>query len=441
MKRMIKKIRNCKIVMGMILISIFLFWNCQKIEYTSIENPAYLRVFNSLNFPDISGNSLIDTLPYLCMLINPVFDGKGLPVTAEIVGDFLGKRAKYAPPFPQQIGVSTTRENPEYPGKETVLVGPVLNGFDLSSWAQVPAKRHRVVFMYRPKNDVPFFELDSDLRKNIAAITEVNLEAGEVYTLQIIFDDFIKRSKKIILRQETFHKQVFSDSLVYVNFYNYTADNFLEAPISLKFPNGKKKRHLFEEGIESNMDIYLSLMKGLDFIYFNSSYNIPKPSVIIRNAMLPNPSYEWKYFYTLNRNINSNQDNPFVSFPMWVSKNDNGIATDLWQRFYFLQPNLQSKPQNHPFNEYGDWNREFTGGPYIDSKGKFAIINCLLNGPAIFTGKDNEYHLGYNLPNLLINIHSGRDNPKSFTSVNTFEIINGEVYLLSMQRKFAPPIY
>lgn len=99
------------------------------------------------------------------MFINPVVDASGMPVSAEIVGDFLDQRDAYAPPYPSHIGNSTSVNNPEYPGKENVLVGPILNGFDLSSWAQVPSGKVRIMFAYRPKNTVPFFQLESHLKR------------------------------------------------------------------------------------------------------------------------------------------------------------------------------------------------------------------------------------------------------------------------------------
>jgi hypothetical protein len=46
-----------------------------------------------------------------------------------------------------------------------------------------------------------------------------------------------------------------------------------------------------------------------------------------------------------------------------------------------------------------------------------------------------------NMPGLVINIHSGTYNPRSFATVNTIEIINGRAYLTTVQRKYDPPIY
>ena len=107
---------------------------CVKVEYSKINDPAYLRVFNNLNYIQTLG-SKDNKVPFFCMFINPVVDADGMPVSAEIVGDFLDQRDAYAPPYPSHVGSSISVNNPEYPGKENVLVGPILNGFDLSSWA------------------------------------------------------------------------------------------------------------------------------------------------------------------------------------------------------------------------------------------------------------------------------------------------------------------
>ncbi|MCS4226979.1 hypothetical protein [Sphingobacterium sp. BIGb0165] len=419
------------------LLGCWLCYSCQKIEYTEMKDPAYLRVFNSLNLPDLLENTRQDSLPYLCMLVNPVLDAAGNPVSAEIVGDFLKQRELYAPPYPVHIGASTSVDNPEYPGKENVLVGPVLNGFDLSSWAQVPAGKLTFLFMYRPKNSTPFFELAPELRKSKAVAGEFELTSGEVYTLQALYANFSSRSRTLLLRREDFHKQAFSDSLTYVNFYNYSAQGYQEAPASQKLPNGKIKRHLFEGGIKDTMDVYLTLMKGQDFVPYQKG-------IVLRNGEEVAKSYSHQYLYTVRRNIQSAAPAPYVSFPLWVKGDDNGVYTDIWQRFYFISPSLQVTSGNHPFYEYGQLIGDYLhiGGPFIDPKGQFALLNCLLNGPIIYTGRDRyEYHMGENLPNMIINTHSGVDNPKSFPSANTVEVINGQAYLMTMQRKYAPPIY
>lgn len=139
-------------------------YSCQKVDYQVMDNPAYLRVFNSINvLADIANKGVNE--PYLCMLIEPEFDANQVPVGAKIVGDYLRVRDKYAPPYPSELGTSTSVENPEYPGKETVLVAPVMNGFDLSSWAQVPSGKVRIAFYYRPRNERSFFQLEEHLKR------------------------------------------------------------------------------------------------------------------------------------------------------------------------------------------------------------------------------------------------------------------------------------
>ncbi|SEL99489.1 hypothetical protein SAMN05216436_10197 [bacterium A37T11] len=419
---------------------------CRKITHTTMNAPAYLKVFNSLNYRQLL-NAKDDTLSYLCMLVNPEFDANGMPVSAGIVGDFLDRRDTYAPPYPTHIGVSTTVDNPEYPGKEVVLAGPVVNGFDLSSWAQVPSGTSRVVFLYRPKNEVPFFNLESRNKRSVLVDTTINLTAGEVYTMHVLMKDFKTREKGILLRRENFHKLSLSDSLVYVNFYNYSAKGFLQAGNELKIPTGKMRVNLFEQGVRDTMNVFLNLYTGQDFFYYEDG-------IVLQNSTIASSAYDGRFLTTVVRDLSSGTARPYVSFPLWVRGDDDGIHTDLWERFYLLAPGLNLKQSL--FQEEGAFYDSGTiitsegqglyGGVLDEVDGNFAAINCLLNGQKIYTDGCfgclfRNYHAGVNFPNLVVNIHSGIYNPKSFATVNTIEIINGEVYLTAVQRKFAPPAY
>jgi len=83
-------------------------------------------------------------------------------------------------------------------------------------------------------------------------------------------------------------------------------------------------------------------------------------------------------------------------------------------------------PRNNPFYD-GDTN----------TSSNWASLNCMLNGKVRMKANDN----GTVLPNLLVNIHSGKNNPQTFATVNTLEVVNGRVYLTTIQRKYAPPVY
>ncbi len=379
---------------------------CTKVEYTQIEEPAYLRVFNNLNYVQTL-DSKDDKVPFFCMLINPVVGVDGTLSEAEIVGDFLDKRDAYAPPYPSHIGSNNSVNNPEYPGKNNVLVGPILNGFDLSSWAQVPSGKLRVVFAYRPKNTIPFFQLEPHLRKDILIDTVINLDGREVYTLHLLQTDFVTKEHGVLLRQENFHKLSLSDSLVYVNFYNMSAKGFWQADATLK--DDDYKLASFKSGIKDDMNVFLSL-------YEDQS----KPSHIGATV----PGFKGKYMTSVKRNTNLATVSPYVSFPLWAGSTADGIMTPMWQRFDFFVPGMDMT--NNPFYA-GEKN---TGG-------NWAAVNCLQNGKVAVTSGDN----GTLLPNLLVNIHSGKDNPKTFATVNTLEVVNGRIYLTTIQRKYAPPIY
>ena len=373
---------------------------CSKVDYTEIDNPAYLRVFNNLNLK-IGLDNKDEEKPFLTMLIDPVLDADSMPVSAAVKGDFLDQRNPYAPPYPSHIGSGTSVNNPEYPGKENIPVGPVLNGFDLSSWAQITAGHHRVMFLIRPANAIPFFELETSLKKKIMIDTIMNLTAGEVYTMHVLQKDFTTKKNGILLRQETFHKLSLSDSLVYVNFYNYSADGFWQADNSLKkeqFLSG-----MLQYGIRDEMNIWFSLCADGNL-----------------NTI---PGYKLKYLTTLRRDLHSGAVTTYSSFPLFADPASDHISTRIWQRFSLLDKGLE--PDNNP---YGD-----ASG---DTHAQYGVISCIGNGT-----RTNFEQASLTLPNMIVNIHSGKHNPRSFSTVNMIEIVNGNAYLTTVQRKYPPPVY
>ena len=374
---------------------------CTEIEYKEIENPAYIRVFNNLNY-EIQLDNRFEKAPFLTMLIDPVFDADSIPVSAAIVGDFLDKRDKYAAPYPVHSASSTSKKNPEYPGKENVLVGPILNGFDLSSWAQITAGKHRVVFMYRPLNDVPFFELDARNKKNIAIDQQIELTPKEVYTMHVVQKDYTTKENVLILRQENFTKLSFADSLVYVNFYNMSAKGFRESDDLLK-PNTDNGYRTLRYGIANEMNVYLSLFSGLPI-------NVDKPI----------SGYKGLYLTTMERNTENNSVSPYASFPLFPAAGSTGtIHTNMVEVISLIAPGLDFQVS--------------VNSSYDPPKGLAASLT--------FSGDGTENTGVAFFPNMIINTHSGIYNPRSFSSVNTVEFVNGEAYLTTIQRKYDPPIY
>ena len=390
---------------GFWIIALLFITGCSKVEYLKLESPAYLRVFNDLNYVQT-----LDTkdqeVPFLTMLIDPVMGQDGMPVSTAILGDFLDQRAPYAPPYPSHIGNSTSVNNPEYPGKEDVLVAPVVNGFDLSSWAQIPSGSHRIVFMFRPKNTVPFFSLESRLKKRVLIDTTMVLDAKEVYTLHVLQKDYLTKKNGIILRQENFHKLPLSDSLVYVNFYNMSAKGFWEADNAQKGGNNFAKGAL-GNGIRDRMNIFYTLYRG-------------------NNAKSPVANFTGKYLGEVKRTTDEVMVSPYYSFPLFADPLSDRIHTDVWQRLDVMAPGFD--PASKPY-----------GISQLDTDNNWAPVSFLSNG-TVRPDIDNEGN-NVTLPNMIVNIHSGIYNPRSFATVNFIEFINGNVYLTTVQRKYAPPIY
>eukprot|EP01133_Synstelium_polycarpum_P019222 gene19222-23030_t len=350
--------------------------------------------------------------PSLCMIIDPVLDADGIPTGGKVVGDFLDKREAYAPPYPSHVGNSTSVQNPEYPGKENVLVGPILNGFDLSSWAQVPSGKLRIMFLYRPHTSTPFFELETKLKKNVLIDTTINLSAKEVYTLHVLQKDFKTKRNGLLLREESFHKLPLSDSLAYINFYNYSANGFFQADISQKPQEipGTDRLGLFITGVKDSMNVFLSLFE-------RQTGNVLSP--VVKN-------YNSKYLGTVVRNNETNKVNPYYSFPLWADPKSDGIRTDIWQNLEFLGLGL-----------------DIANRPNIKSPGNYACVYFLLNGKSLPPAPLASF-IGLNgipRPNLLVSLHSGLNNPQTFATVSTLEIINSNVYLTTVQRKYPTPIY
>ena len=379
---------------------LLLLAGCRKTEFAGIESPSYLRVFNCLDITTTIDNKDAP-LQFLVMLIDPQLDKDGIPETAAITGDFLDKRDAWARPYPD--AVNTTLYQKEYPGTLKVLAAPILNGYDLSSWAQVPSGKHRVIFRTRPYSQTPFFNLEKSLRGATIIDTTIDLQPREVYTMHVLQQDFLTRKTGLYLRNETFVKQSLSDSMVYVNFYNLSPDGFFENAGQARNPNEIANRSL-----RDTMSIYYTLQR------FNNGTNLPVtgfnnlPLGIVKRSLQPHV-------------------NTYYSFPLFADTSAAKIFTgNMSQRFTFCAPGLT--PEGIP------WSFNLAEGMYSAiSMGDYGSSNASDGSPFLIRA---DLRTG-----LIVSIHSGKNNPRSFATVNTVEYINKKFYLTTIQRKFEPPIY
>lgn len=377
-----------------------LFNSCRKTDYATLNSPAYLRVFNCLEYNATLDNKDVP-VPFLVFLVDPVMDDAGVPVSAAITGDFLDRRSEWAMPYPD--AASNVIWQKEYPGTKRVLAGPILNGYDLSSWAQVPSGKHHIVFRTRPLNNTPYFELDK-LERGVTLIdTTIDLTAGEVYTMHALIAEYTSQQPFMYLRQETFTKQPFADSMVYVNFYNLSSKNWYRLS-----PNEITNQYLVSTKLQDTMQVYYSLNKRKDAI------------------LTPLPGYRG---VPMGQIIHSLEPRvaPYYSFPLFADTSGNKIFTgNMSQQFGFFGAGFSPENLGYPdflpvgaysaliLGDYGDANKT--------SHLPFKIRTDLRTG-------------------LIVSIHSGTANPRSFATVNTIEYINRKFYVTTIQRKFAPPVY
>jgi hypothetical protein len=391
--------KQLKFVFGAMICfySIYSLTGCQKLSYHTINKAAYLRVFNDLNYA-LTLDNKDAPLPFLTMLIDPVIDSKGVITGAAIMGDHLDMRSSYAPAYPAHAGNSGFR-NPEYPGQENVLVGPILNGIDLSSWAQVPSGKHRIMFVSRPVTADAFLSLDPSNRNKILVDTTINLNEGQVYTMETINADAYSNKVSLYLRNEQFTNTAFSDSSVYVNFYNLGSKGYWQKNYGvIDVGSGQQVPE-----VKDTMNIYLSLLKG-------SSSN-PYPSPAFDSAAV---GYNSIYFARVIRSTASDV-HPYYSFPLFPTVGSNHISTNIYQVFDLFAPGY-------------DNNRVGPGTNPV-SYPNYAGIICF----------GYDYTQGQT-PNLIVTTPSGQYNPRSFGTINTIEIVNGKTYLMTVQRKYDPPV-
>ncbi|MBO9727305.1 MAG: DUF4397 domain-containing protein [Chitinophaga sp.] len=386
-------------LLPLLVIALFVS-SCRKTDYAAVNSPAYLRVFNCLEFIPTLNNKDVPQ-PFLVFLIDPVTDDYGVPVSAATTGDFLKRRADWARPYPD--AASNVLWQDEYPGTRRVLAAPVVNGYDLSSWAQVPSGKHRIIFRTRPLNDVPYFELDKAERGITLIDTTINLTAGEVYTMHALTEEYASQRPMMYLRNETFPKQPFADSMVYVNFYNLSAANFYALSLNVA-PN----IDLSNTKLRDTMNVYYSLSKRNNSIItaLPGYRGIPMGPII--QSLEPKVA-------------------PYYSFPLFPDSSSNKIFTgNMCQMFGFYGPGYT--PDNLTF-------------PGFLPVGAYS---------AVIIGDYGESALGFYSPfkvkcdlrtGLVVSIHSGTTNPRSFATVNTVEYINRHFYITTIQRKYAPPVY
>lgn len=402
----------------MIAVWAMLSAGCRKSEYNKVDQAAYLRVFNTLNYViDISTKG--KPVPFLTMLIDPQFSGDKKVTGATMMGDFLDTRSRYAPPASNAAGTSYI--NTEFPGKLKIPAAPIINGFDLSGWAQVPSGKHRFVFYTRPLNAIPFFELTEAERQSqqVLADTILDLTAGEVYTMNLLEKDVLgdTLSTLVYLRQEQFTKMAFADSLIYFNFYNLSAEGYVEA-----HPEGSVSidyTHQTGTAIKNQVNIVYSLFRD-DVLYPYTIENGQEP----RMGYTPIDGHIDIPLQSLERSLQPVVA-PYNTIPLFAGKDTSGgIMNRQWMRLTVRPPGGGAGE-----NRYSPANGLIISFTNESDEGRTQIRSGGIG-----------HAPGFLLPNLVRQAASGPYRQRSFATVSSIEFINKKIYLTSIQRTYPPPV-
>jgi hypothetical protein len=374
-----------------------------------IKGAAYLRVFNDIPFT-LDLTTKTDVVPFFTMLIDPTFDKNGVPAGGQVVGDYLGSRLIFDPstavnegnPVGTPLDTSTRYNiNYEYPGNAHVLAAPSINGLDLSAWAQISSGKHRILFIARPQNDIDFAQLSDTIRNSVIIDTTVNLQEGEVYTMETVLQDVDAVKYGLYLRQETFTHQTFDLSKNYVTFFNLSGKN----------------SSLSSTSISSTSQYFYDTM-NVSYTYYDP---IPPAG--------PIPGFQNVYLMTMEERMAASA--PYLSLPVLPLSS-----------FYDNQGILKT------YNEFGATGETYGTMPYFvftfiasgnnlptSSTGQTYILNCQWDPLTVNTltsyalqniGSENA-----NL-NMLVQVDGKTE---VFPAIYIMELVFNQIYIMQVQQK------
>ncbi|PSL47967.1 hypothetical protein CLV51_102827 [Chitinophaga niastensis] len=395
--------------------------SCKKYaEAPLLSHPAYLRVFNDMAYSvDFLHNG--QGVPFLTFIMDPHTDAAGVADTGAIVGDFLGTRQLFSLSYPINEANSSSGQttndgrggvvnlNPvnfEYPGNAHVLTAPAINGFDLSAWAQVPAGKHRILFVNRPQNNTSFPNLSATIRSNVLLDTTVNFEEGEVYTMEVVARDLDNNKYGLYLRREAFVHQSFEENKIYAGFVN------------LSGVQPRSSQYHFKPAFSDNVSIYYTYNIyddiASDFKPLDPSYN-------------PLPGYNNIYYTTLQTKMDTVI--PYLALPM------------LPRNYFFRQDTLRTYLDKSVVLIGGGATR-YGSMPHV----RFDLADAANVGPTfpLICAGDPTIFNNYNVnttyikkftPNLNLVVNTGNA-LHIYSTLNIMEMVYDRVYLMQIQRGF-----
>ncbi|RPD39394.1 hypothetical protein [Chitinophaga barathri] len=418
--------RGAASYMLLLMFAVPCMFSCYKYkELEEEKEPAYLRVFNSIAF-SADATSPRRALPFFTFMMDPETDADGVPTQAKTMCDFLTTRQLYSSSYPMneanssegtyvidESGTKIFSNSPlnfEYPGNAHVLTAPAINGFDMSAWAQIPSGRHRIMFISRPKNDVPFTSLSKEIRKQVVIDTVVEFQKGEVYTMQILSEDPDNNTVRLYVRREQFIHQAFEEDKLYVGYLNLS---------------GKRPRLA--------ADHFISVFPEKVRI----SYSYKTHDDVKRGTYHPLPGFN-NVFYTI---LNTRQDTTVNYMTLPLLPRDYFFEKDTLRSYYRVDATygvIRAIP-TLPYAEFyfADGDGSGSGG---GAEGSMYMVAHQANPVPFNIYRFKAYRStsagsGEQAPSLNLIVSSG-GSYHVYATVNIMEIVYDRIYMMQIQRAF-----
>ncbi|PUZ29396.1 hypothetical protein DCC81_08090 [Chitinophaga parva] len=411
-----------KYIIPVILGGVMILAGCKKYaEGPLVPKAAYIRVFNDMP-QGIDPLHTGQPNPFLTFLMDPHTDAQGVADTGAIVGDFMATRELYSLSYPineannsighttvdergQIVQVDLTPVNMEYPGNAHVLTAPAINGFDLSAWAAVPSGKHRILFVSRPKSNLYFSQLSVAIRQRVLIDTVVDLQPGEVYTMEAVSRDLDNGQYGLYIRREAFTHQAFEENKLYVGFVNLSGAE----PLTSKYG--------FTNRFSDRTTIYATYNIYDDIGNMGQAGNV---------AYIPYPGYNQAYYTTLQTRMDTSI--AYLSLPM------------LPQSSFFLQDSVRSYMNG--LTSAGGGSLGYGTLPHV-----FFNLHDANNVTPDFTLRCSADPRTFNrydpyvtiaplyTPNLNLLVNTG-SKWQAYSTVNIMEMVYDRVYMMQIQRGF-----
>lgn len=223
--------------------------------------------------------------------------------------------------------------------------------------------------------------------------------------MQVLERDYFTNEAFLYVRNENFIKQPFSDSLVYVNFYNLSKKGYFENTPKMRQDGSGLRSDL----ITDTAAVYCTLKK----VTTNSTTDIQGFLRVPMGSMIR----------SLEPAIA-----PYYHFPLFADTGTNRIYPgNAAQYFQFVKGGYVLVPGNDYASYFPD--------------GYFLGLRVGPDGSA-GSGLDHSVSVMADIRSgLIVTERSGIYNPRYFATVNSIEYINARVFITTIQRKLDPPVY